>query len=233
MVSGIENRGGGIRRAMRGVAPVSRSAIEKLVTKIDVIEYGHGMRGLSPSEQCLRNKALISLLYLSARRISEIVGRTYKRDVYEGVLTSDFTLSTLRGEQVLIMRCRILKKWQRKIDRARVYPADVVMSMGDTPFIQHVLDWRDHQLQAHVEKYMPISRVRAYQIIQQVDPLIVGPHWFRHQRLSHLADYLSPYELNERIGFWESLDPAIAYFHGRMGVYLDALKQSREDSLTM
>lgn len=83
--------GGGIRRSMKDVAPVSRDYIRMLVDKFDTIQYGESIRGgLSPEEQRHRNKALTSLLYLSARRVSEIVGRKYKGDIHKGVMLSDF-----------------------------------------------------------------------------------------------------------------------------------------------
>jgi len=46
--------------------------------------------------------------------------------------------------------------------------------------------------------------------------------------MSHLAETLSIYELKERLGFWESIDPAIAYVHGRTAKYLEACKKARE-----
>ena len=51
--------GGGKRRGMEFVAPVSRDYIRMLVDKFDTIQYGESIRGgLSPEEQRLRNKAL-------------------------------------------------------------------------------------------------------------------------------------------------------------------------------
>jgi hypothetical protein len=174
-----------------------------------------------------QNKSLISLLYLSARRISEIVGRKYKGFIYEGVKLKDFREDTLESRDVLIMNCLILKKWHRKTDEPKIIRKDVIMDMGDAPFIEHILTWREHQQEAAKEKFMPITRSRAYQILQQIDQRIVGPHWFRHMRLSHLAETLSPYQLNERIGFWESIDPAVAYVHGRVSDYLEACEKAR------
>jgi len=46
-------------------------------------------------------------------------------------------------------------------------------------------------------------------------------------RLSHLAETLGPYQLNERIGFWENIDPAVAYVHGRVSDYLEACEKAR------
>ncbi len=59
----------GRRRSMEGVAPVSRHHIEYLVKKVDSMNYGmpFAYGDCNPEEQKLRNKGLISLLYLSAR----------------------------------------------------------------------------------------------------------------------------------------------------------------------
>ncbi|NIO37995.1 hypothetical protein GTO27_09875 [Candidatus Bathyarchaeota archaeon] len=216
------------RRSMEGMAPVSRDFIRLLVDKVDTVKYGHSViGGLSPAEQQQRNKALISLLYLSARRISEIVGRTYKGFIYEGVKLKDFRLDTLEGREVLIMNCLILKKWRRKADEPKIMRRDVIIDMEDSPFIEHIQAWREHQQESRKEKFMSITRSRAYQILQQIDQRIVGPHWFRHMRLSHLAETLNPFQLNERIGFWERIDPAVAYVHGRVSDYLEACENAR------
>jgi hypothetical protein len=224
--------GGGIRRKMEGYAPVSRDFIRILVDKVDGIDYGNSMiRDLSPEEQKLRNKALISILYLGARRISEIVGRSYKGDIYEGIKLTDFSFTTLEGREVMFIRCRILKKWRRKEDKPKLFEADVILDMKDAPFISHILAWLDHQKEKGEEKYMVINRSRAYQILHQIDSRIVGPHWFRHMRLTHLAEHLNPYQLKQRIGFWESIDPAVAYVHGRVGDYLEAVEYARGEAI--
>ena len=225
----------GRRRSMEGSAPVSRGHIEYLVRKIDDMKYGFpfAYRDCTPEEQKERNKALISLLYLSARRISEIVGRTYKGYTYEGVLVKDFREEEYEGEEVLIMNCEILKKWrqievggnERKPLEKRY---DVVMLMDEKPFIPHILNWLDHQKRYGEEtRYMPISSTRAYQILQQLDPHIVGNHWFRHMRLTHLAESLNPYQLTQKIGFWEGIEPSMAYIHGRAKDYYEACRKAR------
>ena len=65
--------------------------------------------------------------------------RKYKGDVYEGVILKNFREDTLEGREVLIMNCRILKKWKRKEDKPKLFEADVIMDMADQPFIEHTL----------------------------------------------------------------------------------------------
>jgi hypothetical protein len=220
--------GGGKRRGMKDVAPVSRDYIRMLVDKFDTIQYGESIRGgLSPEEQRHRNKALTSLLYLSARRVSEIVGRKYKGDIHKGVMVSDFREDQLDGQDVLILNCRILKKWNRKRDVAKIHYGDVIMDMADEPFMGHILSWLERQKEEGETKYISLGRNRAYKILHELSPKIVGPHWFRHMRLSHLAETLTIYELKAKVGFWESIEPAIAYVHGKTSKYLEACRRAR------
>lgn len=223
------------RRSMKGIAPVSRDYIEGIVEKVDNMNYGHpfAFGDCTPEEQKMRNKALVSLLYLSARRISEIVGRTYKGYTYEGVKVKDFREGTIKGKDVLIMSCEIIKKW-RAVEKGSVerkplgQKRDVVMLMDEEPFITHILTWLDHQSKYGDEtKYMQISSTRAYQILHDLDPQIIGNHWFRHMRLTHLAETLNPYQLTEQIGFWEKIDPSMAYIHGRAEDYFEACRKAR------
>lgn len=206
-----------------------------LVRKVDTLNYGSPFAygDFSPTEQKMRNKGLVSLLYLSARRISEIVGRTYKDYTYEGVLVKDFREEEYERENVLIMNCEILKKW-RAIEegsderRPLAKRYDVVMLMDEEPFIGHILAWLEHQREyGKKTKYMPITSTRAYQILEELDPQIVGNHWFRHMRLTHLAETLNPYQLTQQIGFWEGIEPSMAYVHGRAEDYYGARRKAR------
>lgn len=247
---------GGIRRKMEYIAPVDRDYVVGLLEKVDSTEYGTTIRGsgLSSSEQKLRNKALISTLYLTNRRISELVGRIYAKhgmfDDYKGTLCRNFRLSAMGEENVLIMNCRILKKWNKKEGKARIVRADTVMFLEDEPFILHILDWLQHRvgelefkhfienkriskkyLEDDVEspwneRFIRITQARSWQIFNKLDPEIVGSHWMRHMRLTHLAEYMNPYELR-KVGRWESIDPAIAYVHGKFSKYADACKKAR------
>jgi len=220
------SKGGYKRKSMVGTVPVGFPFIETLISKEDKQKYGYSIRGsLSPEDQKLRNKALIVLLYYSARRISELVGRTLKLDVgYDicpGVKVKDFRFDTVKGRDLVIMNVRILKKGKAKRGSIRQIFREVAM---DThwPLMEHFLTWFEHQKAKGPEtKMFNINRSRSYQILRALDKKVFN-HWLRHQRLSHLGEYLTPFQLNERIGFWEKLDPAISYVHGRMSAYLDA-----------
>lgn len=215
---------------MRRAVPVSRAYIEALLPRVDALDYGVSVRGgLDPASQRLRNKALIAFLYLSARRISEVVGLVSHPSAdaplerLPGVMLKDIRYDTLAGRPVMIVRCRILKK--RKPEYG-----EVIIDLDEAPFIHWVKLWVKHQEAAGEPSLFPMSRSRAYQILQQIDPAIVGPHWFRHARCSHLADSgLDVYQLTERVGFWNNITPSINYVHGRVTTYLDALAKAREE----
>lgn len=215
------------RRKATGMVPVSFSYIERLIMKVNGQRYGYSIKkGLTGEEQRLRNKALIVLLYYSARRISEIVGRILKLndgsyDVWEGVRVKDFRFDRMTNRDVTIMNVRILKKGKAKRESIREDRRDVVMCL-DWPRMEYFISWYEHQKgYGEDTKLFDINRHRAYQILTALDKNVWN-HWLRHQRLSHMAETLSPFELNERLGFWSRLDPAISYVHGRVKKYLEA-----------
>lgn len=105
-------RGGAKRRSTEGLPPVNRQYIIGLIEKVDRLHYDDVWKRWV--------KALIALLYLSGRRISEILGRKYPErgppvDIYEGVKMKSFSVVNVAGRKVLKMHCRILKKGRLKI----------------------------------------------------------------------------------------------------------------------
>ena len=216
---------------MKRKAPPSREYLEGVLDRVNTMDYGVAIGGgLSVEEQRLRNKALIAFLYLSARRISEVVGLVSHSSAHTpperlpGIMLKDIRHDTLEGVPVMIVNCRILKKHKPEY-------GEVIIALAEAPFIEWLQLWITHQREAGEDKLFPISRVRAYQIIQQIDPSIVGPHWFRHARCSHLVDGgLDAYQLAERVGFWASIAPSISYVHGRVSTYLDASAKARGEA---
>jgi hypothetical protein len=216
---------------MKGKVPVSRGFIEALLDRVNGLDYGVqvGGHGLDPEIQRTRNKALIGFLYLSARRISEVVGFSgpslAKRPpvMLPGIMLEDIRYDTQAGRPVMIISCRILKK-------AKPEFGDVVIDLKEEPFIGWIRRWIKYQTGAGENKLFPLARSRVYQILKQIDPAIVGPHWFRHARCSHLVSEggLDAYQLTERVGFWADIGPSVAYVHGSVDVYLDAAEKARK-----
>lgn len=216
------SKGGFKRRSTKGLVPVSFQYIRSLVEKVDDTHYTDELK--------LRNKALIILLYYSARRISEILGRllllkmgkaVIGEDVWEGVKVKDFRFDNRKGRDILVMKCRILKKGKANPDSIRKVFSEVALD-SEWPLMNIFLQWFERQKKlGNNTKLFNIGRSRAYQVINELDKN-AWLHWLRHQRLSHLGDALNPYQLTERIGFWESIAPSMSYVHGRMDTYLDA-----------
>jgi hypothetical protein len=227
-----------MKRSMKGSVPVSRGYILHILEKIDTIPYKVRVGGgLTPDVQRIRNKALVSFLYLSARRISEVVGREYpwrKRgtikhihsDTWVGINVDDVRYDTLSNVEVMIVTCRILKKGSLKHGLKKDIEY-MVIPMDDKPFITHITEWIEYQRSVGETKLFPLSRTGVYLILRRIDPSIVGPHWFRHQRLSHLAEYLNPYQLTADVGKWSTIEPSLSYVHGRIGDYLEATRKAR------
>jgi len=219
------------RRKAEEISPVRRSYILSLIKKVDEQHYGHAPikrnpheRALTPEEQKMRNKALIALLYLSGRRISELVGRTYvfpdgRVDVWEGVYTSDFSFKRVAEENVLAMRYRVLKR------RSKIEEAEAHLRLAD-PLTKYVLDWIAYLKEKYGEdiKLFQITRQRAWQIVTELDPN-VWLHWFRHQRLTHAASVMSPYELKQ-FGRFARLETAMNYVHTSPARQLQALSEA-------
>lgn len=222
-------RGGSIRRKTKGLSIEDRSYIHRLIEKVDATKYSEGYEYLK-----LRDKALITLLYLSGRRISELVGRVYEYtrgpktsevDVYSGVLLGQIWVGYVKNIKVLKMKCRILKKgsWKKGLKEVSA----TINIHYDDPLTQHVVAWLEY-LRNHGYKdsdtVFKIKRARAYQIITALDP-DVWPHWLRHQRFSHVAETMDPYDLKE-YAVWESIEPAADYVHRSPGRLLDKVRQA-------
>ena len=246
--------GGAIRRKTKDIPPVDRKYIFGLIDKVDQQTYGYSIKGgLSPDEQTLRNKALVAMLYLSGRRISELLGRAYHEDVYSGIQIGDLQLGRIGRHEVLRVHIRILKKGTRKKKCpacTRLNPSDSIVCSRcsrdlttvkpsgklkevfvwknirtEDPLCQHILAWLIYLKERRYEgKLFNIKRSRAWQIMIQLDPDIWN-HWFRHQRLTQLSDVMDPYELKE-FAEWESITPAVSYIHRAPGRILSKIEKA-------
>ncbi len=223
-------RGGAKRRSTKGMTVVSRNYIRGLIKKAD----SQGRYSPQYSYLILRDQGLVALLYLAGRRISELVGRTYEYekgplkgqlDIYEGVTLEDFEKDTIKGREVLRMRCRILKKgsWKKGLKEV----TETINIRASDPLTQYVEAWLvwllEHE-RGWEDKVFSISRQRAWQILTSLDPKI-NNHWCRHQRMSHAAEVMDPYDL-QAFARWESIEPATSYVHRAPGRILDRLEEA-------
>lgn len=195
---------------------VTRHYIEGVIQRVDDMLYGYSIkRRLTREEQQMRNKALIAMLYLSGRRISEIVGL----EAYEGLTTNNIVVGKIGERQVLRFKVRILKK-QSEVWRWKN------LLMND-PFMKYLLAWlRYLKAKDYNGRVFAITRTRAWQIMVELDSHIWN-HWFRHQRLSHLSDTMDEFELRE-FAEWSSLDPALDYIHRAPKRALDKVAEADE-----
>ena len=223
-------RGGAKRRSTKGLITVRRNYIENLISKVDVMDYGFGLKsGLTPKEQRMRNKALIALLYLSARRISEIVGRTKKLpngdlDVWEGVTLEDFRFGEVENEKIMRMRIRVLKRG--RVAKGLKVVMDYVDIRLSDPLSKYIIDWLNYCKQNDYNKPFDLTRQRVWQILHELDPNI-WTHWFRHQRLTHLSDVMDPFELKDFAKF-ARLETALNYVHKSPTKILGKIREADE-----
>jgi integrase len=144
-----------------------------------------------------RDRALIVLLYLIGPRISEALSLRRK----------DFVIDNERQELRIVLP--ILKRSKKKFTP---FVAEHTITLSfKTPFIETLLAW--------VQKFQPddlvfnITRIRAWQIIKELNPSLYL-HFFRHSRLTKLAEAGgTPFELMSWAG-WSSPRPAVRYVSG-------------------
>ena len=147
-----------------------------------------------------RLSCLMSLLYLTARRISEVLHLKKKDLVWT--------------ERFLSFKTQILKRPDQPTQTIRI-PLNSPSVKPFIPFIQahtrKLLD-NDHLFHGRLKnKRKPIDRSTVWRQLNKLDPAI-NAHWFRHQRISHLSKTMSALDLQKFIK-WKGLNIAIHYVH--------------------
>ena len=155
----------------------------------------------------LRDKALFALMYLTSRRISELLP----------LKKSDLRYEKIGGVEVITVRARALKRKDKPT-------AETPIPLGD-PLVKYVLEYLKH-LKAD-ERLFPIGRVRAWQIVKDHFPKL-WCHWFRHARLTHLSSEMDVYELAD-FAKWKKLDMAMEYVHPPKRRILEKMKRVDEE----
>ena len=138
-----------------------------------------------------RNRVLVCLLYLTSARISEVLS----------LKKSNFDFNTTKSTNYLI---RKMKNQKNKKNPTKIIPIpksdkfskDIKLYVERLPkensylFYQRkkVFGWTYERINK------PMHRSTAFRIIKKIDPDI-WCHWFRHQRLSHLAENLTDRQL--------------------------------------
>lgn len=174
-----------------------------------------------------RNKAMISLLYLTGCRIEEVcnyiierrLDRTItkvnkdgkktqvrepifkRRKVGNSIIKKQFEFTR---DSILIHNVRCLKR-RKRVTRS----IPIVYTRQEEPFIKYVLDYL--KILEPEDKLFPITRSRANQILEKVD---LYPHYLRHLRATHLvtSNGFDTEHLKKFFG-WSSGETAANYVH--------------------
>jgi len=157
----------------------------------DMIENAH----------CLRDKAMISILYILGCRITEALN-IKKDDII------------LQIDDMVSFRIRALKRR----DASGVEYSHKITVVKDTPFMENILAYIDTI--SYEDKLFDISRVHAWRIIDKLNKN-AWCHLFRHTRLTKLAEKgASPFQLQTWAG-WKSIKNADSYVQKSDKLILD------------
>jgi len=181
----------------------SKRGSEDILETMSLFEFQKKVEGIKK----LRDRALICCLYLTGARISEIV--RYNDKFYPGFKASQIKYEKHKGEDLVIFtNIPILKNRKRK-RKLRNIP---VISNKDMDYFLIELFRYVQGLSGENPVLFPISRVRAWQIVNQ--HLGLFPHYLRHLRTTHLVVVhgFDPASLREFHG-WANSAPADTYTH--------------------
>lgn len=174
----------------------------------------------------LRDKALVSFLYLTGCRIEEVVKyiieRNPKRELTNKQTKKKYSAPILErikqgngikkkqlifeDDNLTIYNIRCLK---RKKDNAIKRTIPILLKEKEKPFVKLIQEYIK-ELDREQELF-PITRARAYQILSEIG---LFPHYLRHLRLTHLViDYNFSNEHLRRFTGWTSGKPTDEYVH--------------------
>ena len=177
-------RVGKIKRKTKSMSMITRQQLLYLIENI------------SDGNNILRDRALVSFIYLTGARISEIVGR-FRKYQLEEIKSSGFN-------NLLVQNLPVLKSRE---PRFRNVPIDMT---NEAPFIKYIKEYFDTIGDGEIA--FPISRFRAYKIIKKNTGLFC--HYFRHLRITHLVtqNNFSSSDLVQFTG-WADSRPSNFYAH--------------------
>jgi integrase len=153
----------------------------------------------------LRDRALLSFLYLTGCRISEVVRYKHRSKDWKGEPIKKDQVE-IQSDFIIIHNVRVLKT--RKEIRFKKVPIRV--NSLEHPFINQFLEYFNKISDPNAYLF-DITRQRAFQILKTVG---IFPHLLRHTRVTHLiSDYdFSVPQLQKFFG-WIKWDSAGEYAH--------------------
>lgn len=147
-------------------------------------------------------KFLLSLMYLTAGRVSEVL-KCRKTDISLGVK---------RDREILLVRLKNLKSRKRLF---KDIPIPIDREPDLTKFIMQYISSREGSL------FNIKSRQKAWRVARKYN---FSPHWLRHLRLTHLV---TVYDFNDQLlklfAGWSDTRYAKHYMELRVGDFLDKL----------
>jgi len=216
------------RRNQRSFPPITRGEFAKYLQKARVTRY------VRQPELASRDASLLAFEFLFVCRVSEAVGRVYPRDPqerasanyvddYQGVTIKDFKVHTVRGNKVLQVKLRILKRGRKRklcpnceksvsgnfckacgatLKDARIdYRIPEVYEYSsvsvDHPFAKYILNWLNFLLTNGATdntRVFAITPVRAWQIMKNLG---IMNHTQRHWRATQLSDTMDAFDLKD------------------------------------
>jgi len=169
------------------------------------------MQSLIQSIQNDRDRALIATLYWAGRRISEVLNLTLK-DVTQK--------RTVGGEVIYLVSFRILKKRKIRLTVDTPFPSKEYIPAQFCFWYEKLLKMGKSK-EVHI---FAISPQRAWQICKEKISKDIHPHWFRHNRASHLGTQMNEIELMAYFG-WSSFSTARKYIHSNPDVVLEKMRK--------
>ncbi|MEM2613238.1 MAG: site-specific integrase [Nitrososphaerota archaeon] len=167
--------------------------------------------------KCLRDRGIISGLFITGCRVSELT-QLKCENVYFGVV-SEPKIILFRDVPVLK---RYSRKEKKRLIEYRTFPVRI-----DEPPVKHFLEYFNS---VGAGPLFPYTRVRIFQIVREVGSRVGGrvpfslingdelyPHWFRAQRARQLRhDYkFTDEELRDWFG-WKAASTGMPSIYGKM-----------------
>lgn len=174
---------GDVRRSAKGLIPVT-------------LDY---IAGLCEKAKRTREACLIAFLYLSGRRINEVLHLKKSDLIFES--------------EYLTFETVILKRKEKPKERIAI---DTLSVSGKLlfPYIEkHLETLETNSYLFPSRKGGHITRQSAHRLLRGIDRG-VWCHWFRHMRFTHFVQHNNdPFALRE-FAKWRTLEHAINYVHG-------------------
>jgi len=179
---------------------LNRTAKKRIINDTELISKQSLIGQLSKLEK-LRDQAFISFLYLTAGRVEEIVGlkrlryidsKFVKITVTEPIKRHQIEFKELNGEQYMVISeiPTLKRKLENNIIPLRNVPVYIRNERDFVDYIERYIKSKDMDYNTNLFKFTPALAWTICRKIKTKNGNNAFNHYFRHLRLSHLAqDY--------------------------------------------